>query len=622
MINKISYKILEILRSYIEPEYMMDVAVKYSVLGYVESMDNSYIEKILRSLDIKEELKNTFNLIENENEQLQGVFQWLRYDYEIPNEGLYKLVSAINEINVEQDEWKAILDDINSKIYESTFKYLGESSTPKYLNELGIGLLDPGKGSLYDGTCGEGGSLIEGANYAKLNGESLKIYGQEINNRAWAICKARLFINNIIDSEVKLGNTLTQPLFKEEGKLKIFDNIMMQIPLGMIWKDEKKYIENDEYNRFIFGKPPVSNGEWLFVSHIIKSLNKKGKAVAITSPGTLFRGASEEEIRRNIINLDCIEAVISLAGVLTITSMPINMLIINMDKEQSLKNKILFINAESMYEIKNRNQKVLSKEHIDKIIDIYRNKKEIEEISAIVDIKELEGSNLLPSKNVLKTEVVNEEFGAIKFDKEKLNNLNKCKTLGQIGKFYRGINVIGSKVEQNEHGEYKIINLSDVKDGQIDIDSLTKYSLKDNARVESYTVSEGDILISSRGSNTKICVVPKHSETILISQNFIGFRLSGEDNPQYIKEFLESPLGQYLISSKQTGTNMVTLNTKDLVNIPIVLLNQKQQFKIINKYNDEYKSIKDEIEVLNNKLKDIRLDLYNDMGIRSIFKIL
>ena len=67
---------------------------------------------------------------------------------------------------------------------------------------------------------------------------------------------------------------------------------------------------------------------------------------------------------------------------------------------------------------------------------------------------------------------------------------------------------------------------------------------------------------------------------------------------------------------------MVTLNTKDLVNIPIVLLNQKQQFKIINKYNDEYKSIKDEIEVLNNKLKDIRLDLYNDMGIRSIFKIL
>ena len=120
-----------------------------------------------------------------------------------------------------------------------------------------------------------------------------------------------MFINNIIDSEVKLGNTLTQPLFKEEGKLKTFDNIMMQIPLGMIWKDEKKYIENDEYNRFIFGKPPVSNGEWLFVSHIIKSLNEKGKAIVITSSGTLFRGASEEEIRRNIINLDCIEAVIS-----------------------------------------------------------------------------------------------------------------------------------------------------------------------------------------------------------------------------------------------------------------------------------------------------------------------
>ena len=99
----------------------------------------------------------------------------------------------------------------------------------------------------------------------------------------------------------------------------------------LTWKDEKEYVEKDLYDRFIFGKPPVSNAEWLFISHMIKSLNSNGKGIAITSSGTLFRGSSEETIRKNILSLDCIEAVISLPGVMTITAIPINMMVINMN---------------------------------------------------------------------------------------------------------------------------------------------------------------------------------------------------------------------------------------------------------------------------------------------------
>ena len=130
----------------------------------------------------------------------------------------------------------------------------------------------------------------------------------------------------------------------------------------------------------------------------------------------------------------------------------------------------------------------------------------------------------MPNKNVLKTEFTNAEIGKIKFNKNKLEELRKYKTLNDLGKFYRGINVIGSKVEECEAGEYKIINLSDVKNGEIDVDSLTRYNLKDNARVESYSVKEGDILISNRGVTTKIGKVPKCDEKILISQNLIGVR--------------------------------------------------------------------------------------------------
>ena len=625
MINQISYKILDILSSYTRPENMTDIVSKYCVIGYAESINNtnlSYIEKILRGLDIKEEIKNTLNLIEDENEELKDVFEYLKFDSKIPNEVLYKLASLINESNIKQNEWKDILDFTLCKINETALKFVGDSSTPIYLNKLCISLLNPREGSFYDGTCGEGGSLTEANDYAKSNGEKLKLYGQEIHNKAWAICKIRLFLNNIYDSEVELGNTLTNPMFIENGKLKTFDNIMMNSPFGYAWKDDKEYIEKDPYNRFIFGKPPVSNGEWLFVSHIIKSLNENGRAVAITSSGALFRGAGEEEIRKNVLNLDCIEAVISLSGVLTMTAIPINILIINMKKSESLKNKILFVNAEDMYEIKHRNQKILTEEHIDKIVDIYRNKKEIEEISSIVDIKDLDGANLLANKNVLKTEFTNEEVGRIKFKKEKLDELSKCKTLDKIGKFYRGINVIGSKVEEEEKGEYKIINLSDVKNGEIDIDSLTRYNLKENARVESYTVKVGDILISSRGANTKICIVPKCDEKILISQNFIGFRLKGNDNPKYIKEYLESPLGEYLISNKQLGTAVSVLNTKDLKDIPIILMDEEQQKDVTDYYEREKREIEREIDKLNKKLKDIKLNLYKDMGILDTFKML
>lgn len=622
--NEKIYKVLNGIRGDIEIEKVKDILIASCIIGYAQSKtikNDNYIKRILRASDTKEEFQNVLSSIEKENEQLKGVFNCLNLELKIQNDVLYKLLSNINEIEIEENEWKNVFEIVINQINESNLRATGELSTPVYLNKLGIDLLEPKEGSFYDGACGEGGSLQEANSYAVSKGIELKLYGQEIDSRAWAICKIRLFLNDVINDDIKLGNTLTNPMFIEENQLMKFDRIMMNPPLGYSWRNDLNYIENDQYNRFVFGKPPVSSGDWLFTSHIIKSLNEDGKAVVTTLSGALFRGAREEEIRKNILNIDCVEAVISLAGVLTMTSVPINLLVINMKKDESMKNKILFINAEDMYE-KYKNQKILTEEHINKIVDIYRNKKEIEEISAIVDIKNLENANLLPNKNVLKTEFTNAELGKIKFNKNKLDELKKCETLNDLGDFYRGINVIGSKVEESETGEYKIINLSDVKNGEIDVDSLTRYNLKDNARVESYSVKEGDILISSRGVTTKIGIVPKCDEKILISQNYIGFRLKGDDNSNYIKRYLESPLGEYLISNKQSGTAISVLNIKDLEDIPVMLVREDEQREIIEAYENEKKEIELKIEELNKKLMDIKLNLYKNMGILDTFEAL
>lgn len=624
MKNEINYKISQTLRGILNTEEIVEVLIKYYTLGYIEAVNpqNGNIDRILRSTDVNKELENIFNQVSNEYKDLEGVFEHLNTDFKIPSQIKYEVLSIIKESNLNKDKWKLIIDQLIEAKNESSGKSSRESTTPKYLNELGIGILEPIYGSFYDGTCGIGETLTEANDYAAENGNGIELYGQEINPRDWAICKIRLFVSGIDNNNIKLGNTLVNPLSTEGNKLKTFDNIMMNFPFGLTWKDEKEYVEKDLYDRFIFGKPPVSNAEWLFISHMIKSLNHNGKGIAITSSGTLFRGSSEETIRKNILSLDCIEAVISLPGVMTITAIPINMMVINMNKDEELKNKILFINAEDMYEVKGRNQKILTQQHIDSIIDIYKNRKEIEEISSIVNIRDIEGSNLLANKNVLKTKMVSCEFGEVRFKKYKLEELKHHKTLGEIGKFFRGINVVPSNIEEDEQGEYKIVNLSDLNDSEIDTKSLQRYTIKNNARIESYSVKKGDILISSRGSNIKVCIVPEHDEKILISQNVIGFRLKGNDDPQYIKTFLDSPLGEFLINYKQAGTNVFSLNSKDLMKIPVILLPEYEQTNIIEHYQMEYKKITEEIQQLNDKLKKAKLNLYEGMGITSTFEII
>ncbi|AOR24144.1 N-6 DNA methylase [Clostridium taeniosporum] len=607
-----------ILRSeYTVEQYHINVAKNYA-LGYCSEIELINIDSILRSSDIKKEVENAFRLIEEQVPTLQGVFKYLMVDNKITDKTYYQLLSLIKNSNFTKDEWKYALEEALYRIYENTGKTKGQSVTPKCLNKLGINLLDPKKGSFYDGVCGIGGTLIEANEY----GENLELYAQEIDEIAWAILKIRLFINGINNAEVQLGNTLEKPAFAENNsQIKQFDSIMMNFPFGLPWRSEERCIENDKFNRFIFGKPTKLSSEWLFISHTIKSLKEKGKAAVITTSGTLFRSGADVVVRENILSSECIEAVISLPGGLFLnTGIPVNMIVLNMDKDEDFKEKILFINAENMYENLNKGQKTLSEDHINKIVDVYKNKREIDEFSIIVDRKDLENSNLLPSRYVFKTEINTEDFGKVKFNSNKLKELKECKKLGDISEFYRGINIVGENTP-DENGEYKIINLADVQDGKVDIDSLTRYTIKNNARVEAYMVQEGDVIISSRGMTTKICVIPKCEDNILLSQNFIGIKLRNNNSPEYVKEFLESPLGQFLISNKQVGTSIISLNTKDLKQIPILLLPLKEQLNVIQHYKDHEIAIRNEIDRLENELKETKLKLYDEMGIRSIFHI-
>lgn len=618
-VKEMVYEILEVLRGGCSVEEFGSNSAVILLLGHYSSIsDKVNLDLIHSSTDIKEAVKEALDIIGDEEKSLKGPISYLS-NLKLSNEQLSKIIVILKRYSFDKELFRKAFEFILEQVEELSGKFGGEEITPKFFNKLAVEIVEPKNGEFYDGVFGFGGDAIEAYKFAAKYGNELKINGQELDLKTYSIACIRMFINGINSADIRIGDVLTNPIFKEdENVLKKYDSIIMAPPLGLGWKDKESQIINDKYSRFIYGLPGVANADWLFILSALKSLKEEGKAVIITTLGSLFRGGGEENIRKKLIGFDYIETVIEFAGgLLTNTAIPCAMMVINMNKSQDMKNKIQFINADEIYENVRRGKRILNDDNINTILDIYRGKNNIDDVSEIVSLENIEDGNLLPSRYVVKTEFNSSEYGKVKIH---LDKLNASKKLGEIGTFYRGINVTSKNV-QDSNGKYKIINLADIKDGKLNVDLLPTYSIENNARVEAYKVEAGDIIISNKGA-TKICIIPEHEGDVLISQNFIGIRVKSSYNPEYIKEFLESPIGEYLIDSRKTGTAVAMINVKYLKDIPIVEMSLEGQNKIINEYIEKEKRLKKEMEELQHKLENLKFDLYNKMTIKDTFNII
>lgn len=618
-VKEMVYEILEVLRGGCSVEEFGSNSAVILLLGHYSSIsDKVNLDLIHNSTDIKEAVKEALDIIGDEERSLKEPISYLS-NLKLSNEQLRKIIVILKKYSFDKELFRKAFEFMLEQVEELSGKFGGEEITPKFFNKLAVEIVEPKNGEFYDGVFGFGGDAIEAYKFAAKYGNELKIYGQELDLKTYSIACIRMFINGINSADIRIGDVLTNPIFKEdENILKKYDSIIMAPPLGLGWKDKESQIINDKYSRFIYGLPGVANADWLFILSALKSLKEEGKAVIITTLGSLFRAGAEENLRKKLIGFDYIETVIEFTGgLLTNSSIPCAMMVINMNKSQDMRNKIQFINADEIYENVRRGKRILNDDNINTILDIYRGKNNIDGVSEIVSLENIEGGNLLPSRYVVKTEFNSSEYGKVKIH---LDKLNASKKLGEIGTFYRGINVTSKNV-QDSNGKYKIINLADIKDGELDVDLLPTYSIENNARVEAYKVEAGDIIISNKGA-TKICIIPEHEGDVLISQNFIGIRVKSSYNPEYIKEFLESPIGEYLIDSRKTGTAVAMINVKDLKEIPIVEMSLEDQNKIIDEYIEKEKKLKKEMEELQHKLENLKFDLYDKMTIKDTFNII
>lgn len=615
-VEKQLWAISDLSRGYIEASDQKFYIMAFLALRKIEHQSKYEIPEELRwsnlishGLDIGEKIEAAVKRIEKLNPELKGVFTQVQYSH-LDDSFLFRLVNEVNRLNVA---------DLSSTLLyymaAAEGRSGGEYITPSSIIELITSLFKDLQGSIYDGAAGVNQLLIESAR--KAEGE-IRLYGQEINAKTWALGKMNLILTGYEEvATIKLGDTIRNPLFMTENRLQNFDFVFTSPPFSLNnWGREEA--ERDLYGRFLYGIPSKSNGDLAFVLHTLASLNKQGKAAIVVTNGALSRGGADQRIRQELLNDDVIEAVIGLPTRLFFnTSIPASILILNKNKESNRKGKVQFINAEDDYKELTRSQNTIPSECIQRIEEFYKEGKEVKGYSKVVPIDDIQNGEL-SIKQYFAVDEITTTIGTVEVDLNAYEQSQLTKVpLKQLGEFYRGYSV--SAKTEPENPTHKIIQLGDVQDSRLIIEEMDSIELTDVKKINTYEVREGDVIISSRGSAIKVAVVPKVNEDMILTHNFIGLRPGKDVNPYFIKAFLESPIGNYYLLLKQKGTAVKIINKKDLEDILIPSLEIDKQNEIAESFYKTDETLFRTIQEAKERHRNEYAKLYNDMGISGAY---
>jgi len=358
-------------------------------------------------LNLKEDVGNHLNkalaAIEEANPELDGVLKHIDFNAvkgktRLKDQQLIDLIHHFNKYRLTNEDFEfpdllgAAYEYLLKEFADSAGKKGGEFYTPTHVKKLMVRLVQPQEGmTVYDPTVGSGGFLIESRHYIEEQGQdsrNLALYGQELNGLTWSICKMNMILHDIPDAHIENEDTLTTPMFVEDGYIKRFDRVLANPPFSQNYTRTNMQFPE----RFKFGFTPETGkkGDLMFLQHMVASLKDDGVMATVMPHGVLFRGGQEKVIREGIVKADLIEAIIGLPSKLFYNvSIPACVVVINKNKPEHLKNRILFINADREYR-EGRNQNYLRPEDIEKIVTVFTGKKEIPKYSRLVDIGEIE----------------------------------------------------------------------------------------------------------------------------------------------------------------------------------------------------------------------------------------
>lgn len=356
------------------------------------------------TVNVGQALQNALREIEKANQDtLYGIFgdaSWTNKD-RLSDGILTDLLEHFSEqnlsiANVPNDELGVAYEYLIKKFADDSGHTAAEFYTNRTVVHLMTLIMDPQPGeSIYDPTCGSGGLLLNCVNHLKERHKeyrTLKLYGQELNLMTSSIARMNMFLHGIEDFHIVRGDTLAQPKFLENDRLKTFDVILANPPYS-IKRWNRDAWANDPYGRNMYGTPSQGCADYAFEQHIIKSLDpKRGRSIVLWPHGVLFRDA-EKIFREKMLQDDVVEAVIGLGPNLFYNSpMEACLLVTNLNKPKERKGKVIFINAVKEVTRQNANS-VLEEKHIKKIYETYKDFKDIEGFACVLSNEDIIKNN-------------------------------------------------------------------------------------------------------------------------------------------------------------------------------------------------------------------------------------
>jgi type I restriction enzyme M protein len=353
--------------------------------------------------NVGQALQKAMRGIEKANpETLYGIFgdaQWTNKD-RLPDALLRDLIEHFSSINLGNQAAQADIlgqsyEYLIKKFADATNKKAGEFYTPRTVVRLMVNILDPREGeSIYDPACGTGGMLLEAIHHVKeRHGDDRtlwgKLFAQEKNLTTSAIARMNLFLHGAADFQVVRGDTLRSPAFFTGDSLATFDCVIANPPFSLEkWGDE--VWASDPYGRNFAGMPPDKSGDYAWVQHMIKSMASKTGRMAVVLPhGALFRMGKEGAIRRKILDMDLLEAVIGLGPTLFYgTGLAACILVFRQRKTKDRRNKVLIVDASKEFKT-GRAQNELLPQHIERIHGWYRDYKEVPGLARVVTLEDI-----------------------------------------------------------------------------------------------------------------------------------------------------------------------------------------------------------------------------------------
>ncbi len=352
----------------------------------------------------REKLQAAFNRIQESDELFNGLFA----DVDLYSNRLgtgdqkqsatiaevIKVLDGADLIHAEGDVLGNAYEYLIGQFASETGKKAGEFYTPhgpaQILCRIAMTGQEDKKGlQVYDPCMGSGSLMLSCRNYSK-EPDYIKYYGQELMPSTYNLARMNMFLHGVLPENQHLRNGDTLDADWPTDEETEFDAVTMNPPYSANWSAAEGFKQDERFMDYGGKLAPKSKADYAFLLHGFYHLKQTGTMAIVLPHGVLFRGASEGSIRETLLQNGSIYAVIGLpSNMFYNTSIPTCIIVLKKHREGR---DVLFIDASNLYE-KEKKQNVMKEEHIDRVLEIYNNRKTEDKVSYLASFEDIKAND-------------------------------------------------------------------------------------------------------------------------------------------------------------------------------------------------------------------------------------